>query len=110
MLQHRGHDHPDDLDQTAIDNLLRVARAHRQHERFHAMEGLEGAAALRRDANALRALADCWLEATTYIERLERFGVSSAAQPSDERGSAAEPKPRTKAAPKVAGRDGSRLP
>ena len=54
-----------ELDQAAIENLLRVARAHRRHERFYAMEGLEIAAALRRDASALRALADHWLEAPT---------------------------------------------
>jgi hypothetical protein len=54
-----------ELDQAAIENLLRVARAHRRHERFYAMEGLEVAAALRRDASALRALADHWLEAPT---------------------------------------------
>jgi hypothetical protein len=53
------------LDKTAVANLLQVARAHRRHERFYAMEGLEAAAALRRDANALRALADRWLEAPT---------------------------------------------
>jgi hypothetical protein len=49
-------------DQTAIDDLLNVARAHRQHERYYAMRGLEDAAALRRDANALKALAERWLE------------------------------------------------
>jgi hypothetical protein len=54
-----------ELDRTTIDNLLRVARAHRQHERFYAMQGLEAAAALRRDANALKALAEHWLEAPT---------------------------------------------
>jgi hypothetical protein len=53
------------LDKAAIGNLLRVAKAHRQHERFYAMEGLEAAAGLRRDANALRALADRWLDAPT---------------------------------------------
>jgi hypothetical protein len=49
-------------DKPAIDNLLKVARAHRQHERYYAMQGLEDAAALRRDANALKALAERWLE------------------------------------------------
>jgi hypothetical protein len=53
------------LEPKAIESLLQVARAHRRHERFYAMEGLEVAAALRRDANALRALADRWLEEPT---------------------------------------------
>jgi hypothetical protein len=53
------------LEPKEIDNLLEVARAHRRHERFYAMTGLEVAAALRRDANALRALADRWVAEPT---------------------------------------------
>jgi hypothetical protein len=44
-----------------IADLLQIARHHRDHERYYAMEGLEQAAAIRRDAGALRALADRWL-------------------------------------------------
>jgi hypothetical protein len=44
-----------------IADLLQIARHHREHERYYATEGLEQAAALRRDAGALRALAERWL-------------------------------------------------
>lgn len=44
-----------------LENLLRIARYHRQHERYYAIEGFEQAAELRRDASALRALADRWM-------------------------------------------------
>jgi hypothetical protein len=47
----------------AIAGMLQVARYHRQHERYHSLSGLENAAALRRDANALKVLADTWLRA-----------------------------------------------
>lgn len=52
-------------DQATIESLLQVARYHQQHERFYAMEGLEVAARLRREANALKALADRWNDATS---------------------------------------------
>jgi hypothetical protein len=60
-----GRNEVSDLDQRTVDNLLQVARAHRQHERYYAMQGLEAAAALRRDANALKSLADRWLDPPT---------------------------------------------
>jgi hypothetical protein len=47
----------------AIAGMLQVARFHREHERYHSLTGLENAAALRRDANALKVLADTWLRA-----------------------------------------------
>ncbi|HEY3503413.1 MAG TPA: hypothetical protein VGN37_11605 [Actinocatenispora sp.] len=37
-----------------------VARAHREHERFHSVLKLEDAVAWRRDSNALKLLADRW--------------------------------------------------
>jgi hypothetical protein len=46
---------------STIADLLQIARHHREHERYYAMAGLEQAAGLRRDAGALRALADRWL-------------------------------------------------
>jgi hypothetical protein len=39
-----------------------IARAHREHERFHSMAKLEEAAGLRRDSNALKILADRWAD------------------------------------------------
>jgi hypothetical protein len=56
---------PEDRDQHgalgAIEGMLQLARSHRQHERYHSLSGLENAAALKRDANALKVLADHWL-------------------------------------------------
>ncbi|QKG22359.1 hypothetical protein [Actinomadura verrucosospora] len=43
--------------------MLQVARAHREHERFHSLAKLEEAAALRRDSNVLKMLADHWSDA-----------------------------------------------
>jgi len=43
--------------------MARIARYHREHERFYAMKDLELAADLRRESNALKALADGWLRA-----------------------------------------------
>lgn len=45
----------------AIGGMLDVARYHREHERFHSMNGLETAMDLRRDANALKMLAERWM-------------------------------------------------
>ncbi|MFF1359154.1 hypothetical protein [Streptomyces sp. NPDC058297] len=45
--------------------MLAVARAHREHERYHSLLKLEHAVSLRRDANTLKVLADRWLEAGT---------------------------------------------
>lgn len=45
-----------------IEGLLKIAEYHREHERFYATHGLDQASALRRDAGALRALADRWIE------------------------------------------------
>jgi hypothetical protein len=44
-----------------IEGMLNIARYHREHERFHSMNGLETAMDLRRDANALKLLAERWL-------------------------------------------------
>ncbi|GAA3219968.1 hypothetical protein [Nonomuraea helvata] len=46
-----------------LQGMLEVARAHREHERYHSLLKLEEAATLRRDSNALKVLADRWLEA-----------------------------------------------
>jgi hypothetical protein len=46
---------------TAIEGMLDVARYHREHERFHSLNGLETAMDLRRDANALKVVAERWL-------------------------------------------------
>ena len=57
--ERRNGDHdPDDL-----DGMLQVARFHREHERFHSMKGLQDAADLRRESNALKVLADTWFRA-----------------------------------------------
>ncbi|MPY95274.1 MAG: hypothetical protein GEV08_20120 [Acidimicrobiia bacterium] len=50
-------------DGAALEGMLAVARFHREHERFHSMNGLEQAAEIRRDSNALKVLAQRWLEA-----------------------------------------------
>lgn len=50
------------MDDSTIQGLLQVARFHQRHERYYAMEGLEVAARMRRDANALKALADRWAD------------------------------------------------
>lgn len=49
------------MDRAAVVGMRGVAKYHREHERFHSMAGLEQAAGLRRDANALKVLADRWL-------------------------------------------------
>lgn len=55
---------PEDQDREGalgrIEGMLQVARFHRQHERYHSLSGLENAAALKRDSNALKVLADHW--------------------------------------------------
>ncbi|GAA4202029.1 hypothetical protein [Actinocatenispora rupis] len=43
-----------------LGGYLAVARAHREHERFHSVLKLEEAVAWRRDSNALKLLADRW--------------------------------------------------
>lgn len=48
------------IDNTTLQQLLKIARFHREHERFYATKGLEDASSLRRDASALMALADRW--------------------------------------------------
>jgi hypothetical protein len=53
----------------AIAGMLQIARYHREHERYHSLTGLENAAALRRDANALKVLADTWLRAAERPRR-----------------------------------------
>jgi hypothetical protein len=55
------------------DDLLRIARYHREHERYYAIEGFEQAAALRRDASALRALADRWIATDAAGDASERY-------------------------------------
>lgn len=50
------------MNEKEVGELLEIARAHREHERYHSMAKLEQAAALRRDSNALKVLADRWLQ------------------------------------------------
>jgi hypothetical protein len=50
------------MSSATLDDLLRIARYHRQHERYYVIEGFERAAELRRAASALRALADRWMD------------------------------------------------
>lgn len=45
-----------------LDKLLGIAEYHREHERFYASEGLRQALSLRQDAEALKRLADRWLD------------------------------------------------
>jgi hypothetical protein len=59
-----------------VDALLRIARYHREHERFYATEGFEQAAELRRDAGALRALADRWLAAEPNGDESGRYSAA----------------------------------
>ncbi|WP_026413570.1 hypothetical protein [Actinomadura oligospora] len=40
--------------------FVAVARAHREHERYHSMLKLDDATAWRRDSNVLKVLADHW--------------------------------------------------
>lgn len=49
-----------DPDTSELDGFVAVARAHREHERYHSLFKLEEAVAWRRDANALKVLADHW--------------------------------------------------
>ncbi|GAA3130143.1 hypothetical protein JOF29_007206 [Kribbella aluminosa] len=49
-----------DGDTSELEGLVDVARAHREHERFHSLFKLEEAVAWRRDANALKLLSDRW--------------------------------------------------
>jgi len=43
--------------------MFAVAEYHREHERFHSMSGLQQAADLRKDSNALKVLANRWFRA-----------------------------------------------
>lgn len=45
-----------------LAGMVAVARAHREHERYHSLLKLEHAVDLRRDANTLKVLADRWLD------------------------------------------------
>jgi hypothetical protein len=54
---------PHHLDCDRLREMAQIARYHREHERFYAMRDLELAADLRRESNALKALADGWLRA-----------------------------------------------
>jgi hypothetical protein len=47
-------------DVDVLRGLLEIARFHREHERFHATNAFETATQLRRDAGALKHLADRW--------------------------------------------------
>ena len=47
-------------DGSGLEGFVDVARAHREHERYHSLFKLEEAVAWRRDANALKLLADRW--------------------------------------------------
>jgi hypothetical protein len=47
----------------ALEGMLAVARYHREHERFHSMNGLQQAAEIRRESNALKVLAERWFQA-----------------------------------------------
>ena len=50
-----------------LSHMRDIARAHRAHERHHSLLKLEAAAALRRDSNALKVLADHWLGVTDAV-------------------------------------------
>lgn len=43
-----------------VRGFIEVARAHREHERYHSMLKLDEATAFRRDSNVLKVLADHW--------------------------------------------------
>lgn len=45
-----------------LEKLLGIAEYHREHERFYSSEGLRHATTLRQDAEALKRLADRWLD------------------------------------------------
>lgn len=53
---------PDAGQRPPLDKLLGIAEYHREHERFYASEGLRQALALRQGAEALKRLADRWLD------------------------------------------------
>jgi len=50
-------------DDRELAGMFAVAQYHREHERFHSMNGLQQAADLRRDSNALKVLANRWSQA-----------------------------------------------
>jgi hypothetical protein len=54
---------PRNENEPALEGMLAVARYHREHERFHSMNGLQQAAELRRESNALKVLAERWFQA-----------------------------------------------
>ncbi|MFH8734124.1 hypothetical protein [Streptomyces sp. NPDC017964] len=70
-----------------LQAMLAVARAHREHERYHSLLKLEHAVSLRRDANTVKVLADRWLEAATGPARAEpeapTFAAAGCPDPSD---------------------------
>lgn len=55
-----------------LRGFAEVARAHREHERYHSMLKLDDATAWRRDSNVLKVLADHWatldVDATTGMD------------------------------------------
>lgn len=55
----------EDLDLSKVAGMIQIAKYHREHERFYAMQELELAADLRKDSNALKVLADGWLKAAS---------------------------------------------
>jgi hypothetical protein len=60
---------PDEAAQ--LQGFVDVARAHREHERFHSLFKLEEAVTWRRDdANALKLLADRWSDISRQQIRL----------------------------------------